>query len=155
MKPNQLLFLCALLLVATVSACIEPPVYPPEPRITNVAVSPGEIEANDPSASLFFQIFFEDGDGDISNTEDDQFDGIFIRDTRFEASVPYPIREFIDNSGNNASISGIIEITYFGTICEDPEAEFETTTFEVQMMDRARNMSNIVETQPIRINCGR
>ncbi len=152
------LFLAAI--AGWLSACLEPASYPDEPVITFKALNK---KAN--GADLV--IGFTDGDGDIGLDQSDTT-GINCPDTciyhynlfceyyelrdgewthieiDFQESVPFYYRiPRINPSGQNPALNGEIIIDmgvyYLPSL-------YDTFRFEIQMVDRALNMSNIVTT---------
>ncbi|MFT7589899.1 MAG: hypothetical protein ACI959_002120 [Limisphaerales bacterium] len=147
------LTICGLLL-AGLSTCEKPPEYPLEPIITFESLSSNSItEFSNDSLSMTFS--FTDGDGDLGyDGEGGGEPNIFVEDIRVLGS---PITYRMDSLGirsNVPAISGTIKIVFsngFFACLED--VDIETTRFTVQIVDRAGNYSNIIETPDINIDC--
>jgi len=123
---------------------------------------------------LSLKLNFTDGDGDIGTLEDTTCNNGCIttcivsksytirwEDTRVSCSKFFGMK---DSVTINSSIEGELFVTIFGLCCIlpngfactiGPTAGFplDTVTYLVQIKDRAGNLSNIVETPPIIIDC--
>ncbi len=149
---KQYIGLCFFLFL--LSACIKPPDYPDEPEITSVAINKtnfGELDFND---AIVLTIAFQDGNGDISIAEGDTFTNIFITDPLLDITSEYSVSEYIPPLGAEDDISGTIQVIMAGTWqCAIDSTYTQATQFEVQIMDRARNMSNVALTPVFDLNC--
>lgn len=161
-----------LLPVLFFAACVNPPDFPDEPVITYVGISKNSIrqfnESNQVLDSIIIQFSFTDGDGDLS-LRNDSFSDIFLNDSRLEALItPFNV-PLIPTEGTGNGISGDIFITLINSsgvccirdrgnglrdICfTDTSFPLDTFRYNIQIMDRAGNMSNIIQTEPIQIRC--
>ncbi|OAV44200.1 hypothetical protein [Lewinella sp. 4G2] len=160
---NYLLLLLPLLFVA---ACVNPPEYPIEPVITFEGVNKVRIKQarldSGPTDSLEIHFSFTDGDGDLGGLADDSID-IFLQDSRLPIQTPFKIPA-ISREGTGNGISGDIFVTVTnsagiccivnGVLCErDPRFPTDTFSYSVQIRDRAGNLSNKIQTNPIEILC--
>ncbi len=115
--------------------------------------------------SLVISIDFEDGDGDLGDLPDDTLDNFFLVDSRTGFVDRFNIPS-ITPDGSVRSISGIVDITIpsecclpinpGGIPCSVIDTEYNPTDeviFDVYVIDRAGNQSNIVQTPPITIIC--
>lgn len=107
-------------------------------------------------------INFTDGDGDIGGQNSE----IVYEYTRTangltaDASFPTALDE-IPSRGSSKGIEGIISVILRNTEsfqsfqCDSgrDSAEIQPTTFEVYLLDRAGNMSNVIETPPLSFKC--
>jgi hypothetical protein len=147
-----------LLSLCIISSCINPPEYPEEPFLTFLTVSSTLLNEGE-GDSLFIQFGFEDGDGDLGNgdPEDEPADtttNIFVEDSR----VPgFPIGYHIDSLislSNVPAISGDIRIdfgsNFFSCLGEE---SMDTFSLAVWIIDRKGNVSNLLRTPVININC--
>ncbi len=158
-------YLLWLLSALALGSCVSPPDYPDEPVIVYEGLNKQEIRSLSSGIedSITIQISFTDGDGDISNItdsvdvtlEDSRNPGIFL-------PVSLPIIP-VEGTGNGISGDIFIRVTNVGfTICCEnarficiPDANFPTDEFfyRIRLRDRAGNLSNVVETEPITVLC--
>lgn len=151
LKQSILLYL----VLFSLSACIKPPEFAKEPFITGVSISNGNFfEEDDFGTPIILQIGYQDGDGDISIADGDTFTNIFITDPLLDITSEFSVSEYIPPLGAEDDISGTIQITMFGTWrCAEDSTYVQPTQFEVQIMDRARNRSNIALSPIFDLNC--
>lgn len=139
------------------------PIFPLEPAIEFVSVSPGTVFE---FGAFDVKIRYQDGDGDLGYTAPDSstFD-LVLRDQREGLPVERRIGEeirvydgilrfqlpYLTPEARQPSIQGEITITVEGVILLDPFAESEELVFDVQIYDRAGNGSNVVQTSPVTI----
>ena len=147
MKKSLLIPLAFLLLFA----CDDKPVFPNEPAITFLSLTPPtptQFSADELSLTFHYQ----DGDGDLGYIGD-VVTNIFVEDMR---------PAFANNTGRfsgyhfssitpktrKPSIQGEISISLVTPpwhVAEEP------LTFRVHIVDRAGNHSNVIETTPVTI----
>ena len=154
----QKLPLIVLVFLLSMAACVTPEDFPVEPYIRSVAVSTSSIVPNE-----YFSVVieFQDGDGDMGGTTNN----IILTDKR-TGLVNNFILDTLPEKGVSKGISGkltipnlntccIIEGDNGGDCCQPPCASLlqNAIIYEVQLVDRAGNYSNIVETSPIIIHC--
>ncbi len=168
---SKLHFLFAAILFL-VCSCVNPPSYPPKPKIEFLSVTPTTINQLD---SVDVTVYFEDGDGDIGfeKFNPEQCDlcdtscfnhptfSVFLTDLRTGCLEPYNV-PFIPAKGSSNAISGEI-IIRVSSICCVPPSGFpcavepnypnDTVYYKLQIRDRAGNLSNVVEVGPIFIGC--
>lgn len=144
------LFLFTVLFTVMLSACVKPPEYSNVPNIAFVSVNKTAFDeaVND---SLKITIYFEDGDGDLGGTETDSLN-MFIGDSRaapyyFGVKIP-----FIQLQGNHDDISGNIYYTY-DPICLNDTAAVDTFSYDIYIVDRAGNKSNVISTPEMTVIC--
>lgn len=157
----------AVLVILTIAACVSAPDFPDEPVITFESLSKSEIPQTtiNPLDSLMIQLSFTDGDGDLSGDSVD----IFVVDSRFPGR-PQPFNlPAIPAEGTANGISGDIFLNlifegaanplcciFNGRACQvDEDFPADTVVYSIQIMDRAGNLSNVVETPPVTIRCVR
>ena len=126
--------------------------------------------------SLVVSFEFTDGDGDLGlpegNLEDnlfyiDSFDlckvddttqfpinvNVFIKDMRTDCIRTYSM-PYLTPTGSVKTISGNINILLNTFICrKNIIREYDTIHYELQIVDRAGRLSNIIETEPLIIDC--
>ena len=153
-------------IVLSLTSCIKPESFDVEPHIVSVNVDKSSIR--NAVEGFEFSIEFEDGDGDLGRDSEDQEANIFITDTRadgftFEYAMP-----FIPPQGSADDIKGTIKVSFNETCCiytpvDGPALPYctanqnypdlDTIFFEVQIVDRAGNRSNVVESPGMVIRC--
>ena len=95
---------------------------------------------------LVINIKYEDGDGDLGNKDTD-INSLFIKDSRLELPDEYYIPPLAPE-GTQISITGILNIPLSGTFVLG-NGESEVAYFDVWMVDRVGNKSNVVRTNQI------
>lgn len=98
--------------------------------------------------SLTITIEFNDGDGDIGETDPDKND-IMVKDSRLSKPDFYFVKPLAP-PGSGIRLTGTIPIQLKNTFLLGT-GNSETVTFEVRLRDRAGNWSNIVSTPTITI----
>ena len=116
------------------------------PLIKLVSVSSTQIRQF--KDSLVITLEYNDGDGDIGETDPDK-NAIEIKDSRLSKADYYFIKP-LSPPGSSIKISGTIAVQLKNTFLLGT-ANTETTTFELRLRDRAGNWSNQVSTPPITI----
>jgi hypothetical protein len=153
------------LLLLLVNGCIDAPSYPIEPVITYEGINKGRVFqfTNGPVDSLIIRFSFTDGDGDLSLIDSDSVD-IFLRDSRLPQVAQNFRFPLIDEEGTGSGISGTTTITIVNTnnICcifqeencaADEEYPIDTFSYSIQIIDRAGNLSNVINTETVEIAC--
>jgi hypothetical protein len=141
---NRLLIL--LLAIVMGSSCESDPRLPfgTAPEIELAGISNDTIrEYQD---ILTITIKYLDGDGDLGFEDPDQY-ALFVRDQRLENFDQFYIGP-ISPPGNSIAIEGELDIE-FPSLFLFGNGNVETTRFEVKMIDRAGNESNILTTQRV------
>lgn len=143
------------------SACIQPEEFDDVPFIRAVTLSTsGVAQASD---GFQLMIEFEDGDGDIGNLEEDGPANIFVTDQRAPGFVPAFTLSAVPERGISKGISGILTLTMPPECCVHPDGinncctglcffDLDTVVYEIQIQDRAENLSNVVESPPLIIS---
>ena len=154
--------LFAFLLVGLfLGGCIKAPDYPLEPVIEFAGLTKDTLDQDQFNTdSLIVVLNFTDGDGDLGSENDVN---VFIVDRRTDfISDRFRIPR-LDKAGSNNGISGELYLTLYTTCCTypngappcEPSTEFPTNTlsYEIYIVDQARNRSNSVITPEIVIRC--
>ena len=114
------------------------------PRIELIELSSDTItEFLDP---LIITISYQDGDGNLGFEETDQY-ALFVRDIRLEEFDGFYLGP-IAPPGSSVPIQGELNIE-FPDLFVFGNGEQETTRFEIKMIDRKQNESNLLVTEDI------
>ena len=157
MKTNFLLSF--ILLTFLIISCTKPPDYPNEPEIGFVGFSKNTLQQGDGNNdSLNVVISFTDGDGDLGDRDSLN---LFVTDKRTGFLQDRFKIPFIPEQGASNGISGEISFALYTTCCIDyvnhtscqPKSTPDTLIYEIYIMDRAKNKSNVIETAPIYLQC--
>ena len=147
MKKLLFIPLASLLLVA----CDDSPVFPNEPEISFVSITPSQSrQFTTDEIKLTFH--YQDGDGDLGY-EGDPTNNLFIEDTR--AAYANDTNRFtayffesLTPDTRKPSIQGEISVLL---ITPPWEPSQEPLVYRVHIVDRAGNVSNVIETTPITV----
>jgi hypothetical protein len=139
-------------LILTISSAIssgckkDGPPFPVEPEISIISVEPTTIKEF--VDQLVVVIEYQDGDGDLGFEHPDSL-SLRVHDARLTAPDWYhvPPRAPL---GEEIPIQGTLEFQINSTFILG-NAQQETTTFNIQIKDRAGNWSNVVTTPTITI----
>ena len=138
------------------AACDCSPLFPVEPELEFVSISPSEVQ--ELQDSMVITLRFRDGDGDIRNQDSLQEDFanlevVDLRPTLVDsvAKIFYKFPEYTTNTCN-PSIQGIIKIEVSPTLVFPRNLSTQKTAFSVRLRDAAGNWSNIITTDSITIN---
>ena len=116
------------------------------PEIELVSVSSDTItEFIEP---LIIRIAYKDGDGDIGFEETDRF-ALFVRDVRLDEFDGFYLGPILPPS-SVAPIIGELNVE-FPDLFIFGNGQSETTRFEIKLIDRSMNESNILITEDILI----
>jgi len=151
-------------MLAAASSCTNSPNFPLIPEIEYLGASKISMVQNSLNAdSIFIQISFTDGDGDLGGEIEGQSQNIFITDNRTGESYDRFRIPDIPQQGASNGISGTITLRLYTTCCLFPDnippceapADFPTNelTLDINIIDRAGNLSNTITTEPITLLC--
>lgn len=135
------------------TACDDSPVFPLEPEISFVSITP-EQTTQFTADEIQLTIHYQDGDGDLGYEGTEKINNLYITDTRaFFATNParttaYSIPSLTPDT-RKPSIQGDITISIMTPPAEPNE---ELLVYEVYLVDRAGNISNVIQTTPITVN---
>lgn len=136
---------------------------PNEPRIWFISFSKSEMNQGDINQdSVWMEIGFEDGDGDLGFGSSSPEKDIFLFDTRTSLlQDAYKLPDLPPTSGK--SISGTIRLRIYNTCCLFPlgippcstPSQFpkDSISYEFYMVDRAGNQSGRVKSPNLYLNC--
>lgn len=147
------------------TACRPHDKYPVEPAIEFISLEKISEQGNDKDVRLAFS--FKDGDGDIGLDDDDLYppfdtsslfyyncfisyfekqNGEFV-----EVELPLPLNMRIPRLSKEASESIEGEI-YLDLYAVNPFSRFDTIRYELFIVDRALNFSNVITTSEFVVN---
>lgn len=147
------------------TSCTQPPDYAPEPQIQFLGFNKSIIHQGiigNPIDTLNISFSFEDGDGNLGSQETVD---VYLTDSRsnFQERFLLPIFE---NDASEQGISGTITLKLPNNIylcCTFPnttDACFRNPTYprdsffyNIQIQDRAGNLSNIIKTDILTLIC--
>ena len=142
--------ICCMLIFST---CVKPPEYSNVPRIEFVSVNKTSFSEVTGDVSMYITIYFEDGDGDLGGNIDDSLN-MFWEDSRVPGYyLPFKI-PFIELQGNHDDISGNIYVTWSVSCLNTIDtSNVENFTYNIYIVDRAGNESNIITTPGLAVTC--
>ncbi len=145
-------FLLLILPLLVLASCDDDPVFPVIPEITFLGITPAESEQFT-TDGLQVTLRYQDGDGDLGYEGTEKTTNLFVTDTRaaFENNPARTTAYSIPNltpETRKPSIQGQITITMLTPPWEPTE---EPCVFEIYMVDRAGNVSNVIQTDPITV----
>lgn len=154
----------SLLFLLILGSCVTSPNYPNEPQIEFVGFSKSELEQGSlNNDSLTMIISFTDGDGDLGSPPETAEKNLFVVDNRtgeIYNSFKTPV---IPEEGVGNGVSGEIRVLMFTTCCifpdnippcESPDLyPSNEISFDVYIVDRAGNESNIITTPSFTLLC--
>jgi hypothetical protein len=151
------MLLCAAL-IAGVYSCKKSS-NSPIPYIELVSFSPDTIKNGSPVDTAFLTFNFSDGDGDLGNDVTKGDYDVFLRDMRDSAYpiIRYPFPDIPDDARDPIDgINGTGAIAMYGvnlTVRQDTLHKFsgDTIVYQMWIVDRAKNQSNIITTTPLYI----
>ena len=141
------LFGLVLLVVLVSTGCetiSKEPQFPLEPMIELEEISNDTIVQFEEGIRI--KIKYEDGDGDLGNSDPD-INSIFIKDDRLENADEYYLAPLAPVN-SEISITGSLDIQLSTTFLLS-NADSETTKYTLFVVDRSGNQSNTIETGPI------
>lgn len=150
----------ALVLIFVGQACVQPPEYPVEPVLSFVDYKRDTVRQF--LDTNVITLGFTDGDGDLGARDTDTTFNLFLTDVTLGRTFPYKM-PFIPAQGIGNGISGEIDITIYPTdVCCDSVllpcnveagALDEVIVYEVQVEDRAGNLSAPLRLPPVKMIC--
>ena len=102
------------------------------------------------SSIVLFTLEYEDGDGDIGFEDADEYT-IVLQDARLTEPDLYYVKPLAP-LGSSVPIKGVLEIKLNSLFLLGSGAVTESTTFNIRLVDRAGNWSNIVTSPTITIS---
>ncbi len=115
---------------------------------------------NEDSVTLVLN--FTDGDGDIGDVDGNIMPNLFVIDNRLDTLADPFVLPNIPAQGIGNGVQGEIRIRLFTTCCliegitpcdSSPDFPTDTLSYDVFMVDRAGNESNVVTTTMVTLLC--
>jgi hypothetical protein len=162
-------YLFLLLLLAFFQACVEPPDYPEGPELEFVSLNKDTILQGSPGNNdeLRITFSFTDGDGDLGTEPSKPIVLTDMRDGSQEWSFGFDaVPELGAANGISGEMTVIINTGFSGVCCiyeRDDQVSpcgqpsilepIDTLIYQIQVTDRAGNVSNVIQTPPIFVLC--
>jgi len=121
-------------------------IIPNMPKIELVSISSDTITEFE--EALIITISYEDGDGDLGFEETDQY-ALFVRDIRLMEFDGFYVGPILPPN-EIAPIVGELNVK-FPNLFVFGNSDSEITHFEIKMIDRSMNESNVISTEDILI----
>jgi hypothetical protein len=150
--------------IAMIIACTKPPDYSDTPEIAFISLSKTSmIAAANLSDNLTLTISFTDGDGDIGI--DGGTPSVYFKDLRDGSEFITFVAPVIPEQGVGNGISGEMYIKVSTVCCIHPidnqagcladfsDFPIDSLVYEVYILDRSGNKSNVIQTDPIVLLC--
>lgn len=138
--------LLSILILAVVWSCGEDVAFEESPTIDLVKIGPSTVvELQD---SIYIEISYEDGDGDLGENAPDA-KNFFLRDERIDLTYQYRISELAP-SGSDVPIKGKLILILPNTVITNGSTQ-EEVTYSIWVKDRAGNKSNTLTAGPITV----
>jgi hypothetical protein len=137
----------AFILVITSCEKDNPSEFSNVPQIEFVSLNPTIVTES--QGPIYFTVSYTDGDGDLGeNTPDVK--NLFLKDLRNNIEYEYRLQQLAPD-GSNIAIQGTFEIELNNTTIIDGSNE-QTFSYEIRVIDRAGNQSNIIESTPLTVS---
>ena len=151
--------------IAMIIACTKPPDYSDTPEIGFISFSKNTmIQGSGFEDETTLTISFTDGDGDIGI--DDGTPSVYFKDLRDGSEFITFVAPEIPEQGVGNGISGEMYIKVNTTCCIHPDPDqndgcnsdfseypVDQLVYEVYIIDRAGNKSNVIQTAPLSLLC--
>lgn len=166
MKSIQLSKILIAACTLLVAGCFnQDAVFPVEPKIFFISLSPEELSVNDTACirtnqCILLKFRFEDGDGDLGNENAEGPENVFLTDLRpglpykdgpifYDGKINYKLPQSLTPESRNLSIQGTIEIALPYSPLINPFGIPDTIIYELYIVDRAGHKSNIIRTSAV------
>jgi hypothetical protein len=154
-----------LMLLLMIAACRNPPNYPDEPVIEFLSMNKNTMQQGFANQDqILMTISFTDGDGDLGSNNNEDSTKVYFADTRYPIPEVYTVSiPLVPELGSGNGISG--DITFrVGTSCclyngastscmPIPGLERDTIVYDIYIIDRKGNQSNVVKSDPVILLC--
>lgn len=123
------------------------PEYSNTPEIEFVSISPSSIQEYKEEVAI--TIKYRDGDGDLGENDPD-VKNLYVTDQRNGVKYSYRVPE-LSPSGSVITIEGNLEID-MNSLSIVGTGTSESATFDVYIVDRAGNQSNVITTSAVLVS---
>jgi len=147
-KVGLQILACLMMMVLCTSCTDESVQISDTPEIEFISISPQEVIAY--QEKVIIRIKYTDGNGDLGENDPD-VKNLSVTDSRNSVSFGFRIPELAPQ-GSNIAITGELPIEMDGVPIITEGADSETVSFSIQLSDRAGNLSNVVESDPITVH---
>ena len=149
--------------IAMFIACTKPPDYSDTPEIAFISLSETTMtQGSQNEEFITLTISFTDGDGDIGI--DGGEPSVYFKDLRDGSEFITFVTPVVPEQGVGNGISGEMYIKVNTTCCIHPNQNdgcnsdfsdypIDSLIYEVYIIDRSGNKSNVIETAPITLLC--
>ena len=149
--------------IAMFIACTKPPDYSDTPEIAFISLSETTMtQGSQNEEFITLTISFTDGDGDIGI--DGGEPSVYFKDLRDGSEFITFVAPVVPEQGVGNGISGEMYIKVNTTCCIQPNQNdgcnsdfsdypIDSLIYEVYIIDRSGNKSNVIETAPITLLC--
>ncbi|MDA8972474.1 hypothetical protein N9H15_01250 [bacterium] len=149
--------------IAMFIACTKPPDYSDTPEIAFISLSETTMtQGSQNEEFITLTISFTDGDGDIGI--DGGEPSVYFKDLRDGSEFITFVAPVVPEQGVGNGISGEMYIKVNTTCCIHPNQNdgcnsdfsdypIDSLIYEVYIIDRSGNKSNVIETAPITLLC--
>jgi hypothetical protein len=143
------LYIAVIVLVASSWGCKKDKIeFDTSPLLSLESTTPTVLQEF--SSPVEFTITYTDGDGDLGFSDPDRY-AIVLQDARLAQPDLYYVQPLAP-IGSNVPIQGKLTIKLNSIFLLGSGNVAETTTFNIRIVDRAGNWSNIVTSPTITIN---
>ncbi len=143
MRLNRILFLS---LVLGLFACKKDEDKLGVPKLSWVNYGPEMIQAN--TDSVYFEITYEDEDGDLGENDPSVFN-LFLTDERIPLTYKFRINELTPNQ-MSLHIKGTLKLSLPNTVSINGSSP-ESVTYSLYVIDRSGHHSNLLTTSPLQV----
>jgi hypothetical protein len=167
MKKKYLVFATTLIFIGLAfTSCLTKPDFPNTPTISFKSLKVLPIQnptAQKAGDSLTFTISFTDGDGDLGQSNNDTTINFFVSTFKKQGEnfIPvvydggqnfnskFPILDIVGGSPLEGDLRYGVQFPYLAFAPITPLRRGDIVRFSIQIMDRAGNKSNVVQTNEV------
>ena len=156
------ILIAGIIIFLSVVTCTSPPDYPIIPHIDFVSQSKSVVRSGQIAEdSIYITLSFTDGDGKLGNNANDPNSlNIFTVNNLYNQPADSFRLPFIPEQGTKNGISGQIRLRLMTGCCKgvipcDPyiKQKYDTLSYNISIKNRAGQLSNVVTTPPILLQC--
>ena len=150
---RTLTYMLTALILITFTSCDKDPVFPIEPQIEFLDITPKRVQSLDLNQPIQITFRFQDGDGNLGALDSTEIN-LEIIDSRINSSLTpekaisrYSIPNLTPDA-RKPSIQGEITVSIPFTIVVNPTAQEEEIRFQIKMWDRDGNLATPITSNP-------